>query len=203
MCPPSYQHNGFVTTHAFGRIMYMYTRTYYKVYNGLFCHPTTKFTMDYSDTTINFLDVSVTKNSTKLSTDLFTKDTDSHQYLHATSCHPYSCKKSIPYGQTIRIKRICSDPEQLKLRLEDLSNWLVNRGYKQEIVSQQIHRVDAIDRETLPIKHPKQNNMEALTLILTYHHALKNVHEILREAHRHTLKSPRLQYVYTKSCFLK
>ena len=78
------------------------------------CHPTIKFTMDYSDTTINFLDVSVTKNSTKLSTDLFTKDTDSHQYLHATSCHPYSCKKSIPYGQAIRIKRICSDPEQLK-----------------------------------------------------------------------------------------
>ena len=28
--------------------------------------------MDYSDTTINFLDISVTKNSTKLSTDLFT-----------------------------------------------------------------------------------------------------------------------------------
>ena len=159
------------------------------------CHPTIKFTMDYSDTTINFLDVSVTKNSTKLSTDLFTKDTDSHQYLHATSCHPYSCKKSIPYGQAIRIKRICSDPEQLKLRLEDLSNWLVNRGYKQEIVSQQIHRVDAIDRETLLIKHPKQNNIETLTLTLTYHPALKNVHEILRKAHRHTLKSPRLQYV--------
>ena len=105
--------------------------------------------MDYSDTAINFLDVSVTKNSTKLSTDFFTKDTDSHQYLHATSYHPYSCKKSIPYGQVIRKKRIYSDPEQLKLQLEDLSNWLVNRGYKQEIVSQQIHRVDAIDRETL------------------------------------------------------
>ena len=101
----------------------------------------------------------------------------------------------IPYGQVIRIKRICSNPEQVKLRLEDLSNWLVNRGYKQEVVSQQIHRVDAIDRETLLIKHPKQNNIETLTLILTYHPALKNVHEILHKAHRHTLKSPRLQYV--------
>ena len=79
----------------------------------------------------------------------------------------------IPYGQVIRIKRTCSNPEQVKLRLEDLSNWLVNRGYKQEIVSQQIHRVDAIDRETLLIKHPKQNNIETLTLILTYHPALK------------------------------
>ena len=118
--------------------------------------------MDYFDTTINLLDVSVTKNSTKLSTDLFTKDTDFHQYLHATSCHPNSCKKSIPYGQAINIKRICSDTEQLNLRLEDLSNWLVNRGYKEEIVSQQIHRVDAIDRETLLIEHPKQNNIERI-----------------------------------------
>ena len=130
-----------------------------------------------------------------MSTDLFTKDADSHQYLYATSCHSYICKKSIPHGQAIRIKRICSDPEQLKLRLEDLSNWLVNRGYNQEIVSQQIHRVDAIDRETLLMKHPKQNNREALTLILTYHTALKIVHEILCKAHPHTLKSPRLQYV--------
>ena len=55
--------------------------------------------MDYSDTTINFLDVSVTKNPTKLSTDLFTKDTDSQQYLHATSCHPCSCKKSLMDNQ--------------------------------------------------------------------------------------------------------
>ena len=151
--------------------------------------------MDYSDTTINFLNVPVTKNSTKLLIDLFAKDTDSHQYLHATSCHPYSCKKSIPYGQAIRIKRIGSDPEQLKLRLEDLCIWLVNREYKQEIVNQQIHRVNATDRETLLIKHPKQNNIETLTLTLTYHPALKNVHERLRKAHRHTLKSPRLQYV--------
>ena len=154
------------------------------------CLPIIKFTMDYSDTTINFLDVSVTKNSTKLSINLFTKDTYSHQYLHATSCHSYSCKKSIPYGQEIRMKRICSDPEQQKLRLEDLRNWLVNRGYKQKIVSQQIHRVDAIDRDTLIIKHPKQNTIETLTLVLTYHPALKNV-----TPHCHTFKSPRLQYV--------
>ena len=50
-------------------------------------HPTIKFTMNYSDTNNNFLDVYVTKNSAKLSTDLFTKEADFHQYLHETSCH--------------------------------------------------------------------------------------------------------------------
>ena len=76
----------------------------------------------FSNNTI-FLDVSITKKGTKLSTDLFTKDTDSHQYLHATSCHPTSCKESIPYGQTICIKRICSDTNHLKTRLNSLSDW--------------------------------------------------------------------------------
>ena len=56
--------------------------------------------MHYSITNTNILDVYVTKkNEKRLSIDLFSKDTDSHQYLHATSSHPPNCKKSISYGQ--------------------------------------------------------------------------------------------------------
>ena len=55
---------------------------------------------------INFLDVLMSKNENEknLVTSLFTKPTDTHQYLHATSCHRSVYKKSIPYGQTIRMK---------------------------------------------------------------------------------------------------
>ena len=104
------------------------------------------------------------KNGTKWLTDFFTKDTNSHQYLHATSCHPPNCK-SIPYGQVICIKRICSDANQLKTRLNSLSDWLVNRGYKKEVIfMKEIHRVDAIERESLLLKHRKQYKRETLTL---------------------------------------
>ena len=72
-------------------------------------HPTIKHTIHYSSTNINFVDVFITKNGTNLSTDLFTKDTHSREYLHVGSCSPPNCKKSIPYGQVIRIKRICCD----------------------------------------------------------------------------------------------
>ena len=72
-------------------------------------HPTIKFTMEKSYEKINFLDVVVYKENKCLSTDLYTKDTDTHQYLHAKSCHRSCIKRAIPYGQAIRIKRICSD----------------------------------------------------------------------------------------------
>ena len=46
-----------------------------------------KLTMKKSLNKINFLDVTVSKNNNKLSTNLCTKKTDIFQYLHAKSCH--------------------------------------------------------------------------------------------------------------------
>ena len=60
-------------------------------------HPTMKFTADWSKEKVNFLDVEVTLNNGVLSSDLFGKPTDTHQFLDPTSCHPYDCKKCIPY----------------------------------------------------------------------------------------------------------
>ena len=71
--------------------------------------------MDYSKNSINLLDVKVSKSESEntLCTSLFTKPTDTHQYLHALSCHQSIYKRSIPYGQAVRINRICSDEEDL------------------------------------------------------------------------------------------
>ena len=83
-------------------------------------HPTIKFTMDYSYETINVFDVQVSKKNSALETDLYRKDTDRHQYLHAKSCHRYVYKKYIPFGQAIRLRRIISDDIVLDERLKEL-----------------------------------------------------------------------------------
>ena len=44
-------------------------------------HPTIKFTSNYSFTSIPFLDVNVSLINGKITTDLYTKPTDKHQYL--------------------------------------------------------------------------------------------------------------------------
>ena len=88
--------------------------------------------MGYSTTEIDFLDVTVTKVGDKSETNLYCKSTDTHDstFMHNHVNAMY--KKSIPYGQAVRIKWIWSKEEKRNSRLEQLKQWLVNRGYKED-----------------------------------------------------------------------
>ena len=73
-----------------------------------------------------------------LSTDLFFKPTDTHQYLHKKSCHSWHTKKAIPYGQALRFHRICSEDRQFQERVGELAGWLKDRGNEESLVNEQI-----------------------------------------------------------------
>ena len=110
---------------------------------------TIKFTSDASKTTVNFLDVKISLKDGKFSTDLFVKPTDTHQFLHPSSCHPFHCKKAIPFSQALRLNRICSSDDEFENRCEDLYDWLRDRGYKHKLVEDQIRRACNFDRNDL------------------------------------------------------
>ena len=38
------------------------------------------------------------------------------------SCHPYHCKKDIPYSHTLRLNRICSDNSNFDKRYDELES---------------------------------------------------------------------------------
>ena len=77
----------------------------------LMVSPAIQFTVVYSFKSVNFLDVSVTLTDDEtISTDIYTKPKDTHQYFHMNSCHPNHIKKAIVFSQVIRILRICGDP---------------------------------------------------------------------------------------------
>ena len=65
------------------------------------------------------------------------------------------CKNSIAYGQAIRLKKICSDENDLQRNLVSLEYWLVNRGYRAEKVRPEIQKINLIDRANLLIKKKK------------------------------------------------
>ena len=97
-------------------------------------HPTKKFTCDYSQETVHFLDVQVILENNEISTDLYVKETDSHQYLQPWSCHPYHSVKSIPYSQALKLNRICSNNIFYDNRCNELEKWLSDSNYKQKLV---------------------------------------------------------------------
>ena len=62
-------------------------------------HNTIKFTVDWSDSRVNFLDTSIVLNDGLITTDLYSIPTDKHQYFLHTSCHPNACKKESLLGK--------------------------------------------------------------------------------------------------------
>ena len=72
-------------------------------------HPSIEFNQKFSKLKIEFLGVLVYKDEQqRLQTTLFRKKTDRQSYLRAKTDHSASLKKSIPYSQILRGKRICS-----------------------------------------------------------------------------------------------
>ena len=80
-------------------------------------HPTIKFTAEYFNKEVNFLDVNITLIDGELKTGLFLKPTDTHQFLDPISSHPYHCKKGIPYSQALRLNRI------MRISINDVMIW--------------------------------------------------------------------------------
>ena len=150
-------------------------------------HDNIKFTSEYSRETIRFLDVQVTmREGGVLTTDLFCKPTDTHQFLHKKSCHPWHTKKAIPYSQALRYRSICSEGRQFRDRVGNLAGWLKDRGYEESIVNEQIDRVRRLDRETLLAetdRGPNPGRGDRIPLVITYHPAFNSVGKAIRSLH--------------------
>ena len=86
------------------------------------CHDSIKFTLEVSCLKINFLDITITnEHGGSVSTNLYCKPTDSHNYLLYSSEHPRHLLNGIPYSQFVRIKRLFSKPEDFRLNALMLS----------------------------------------------------------------------------------
>ena len=99
-------------------------------------------------------------------------------------------KISIAWGQAVRFKRICSIEEKLNNRLEQLIQFLVKRGYKEDHVDSEIERVKLVKRTVLFQKQDKKVD-DSIAFVLTYHPALYQFYEVMLRLHKHVLKSPR------------
>ena len=142
-------------------------------------HPSIKFTHEISNTTISFLDTSSSLSEGELSTDLYSKPTDTKQCPLPSSYYPPHVTRSIPYSQSLRIRRIFSTDKSLKKRLSQLSNHLKRNGYKQIIIKKSFNKAHKISRINLLWYKEKQKG-KRIPCVLTYHTCLRNSFNTIR-----------------------
>ena len=131
-------------------------------------HPTIKSTANYSRK-ISFLDVEVIKGN-QLVNNLYIKPTDTHRYLHASSCHVF---------HALRLNRICSENSFFVKRCNDLEIWLKGRGYSGKLVRKQILKARKFSRAELLNSQRKKENEDKLVLDITYHPSLAQLKVIM------------------------
>ena len=145
-------------------------------------HSTIKFTCSHSSNHIPFLGVMVSVKDGSIETDLDIKPTDKHQYLIDWSCHPQHTKRAIPFSLALRLRRICSNPDNYKLRTNELIDYLANRGYDKTFLKTQIQRASDIIRTDALTNKPKTQT-ETTPLVITYNPALPKLAHII---HKHS-----------------
>ena len=92
-------------------------------------HQSIKFTHERSCHTVNFLDTSIHMDENRrIYTNLYENPTDTHLYLHYTSHHEL-CKSKVPYGQYLRLRRMCSKDQDFKYNSRKLTEFYIKRGY--------------------------------------------------------------------------
>ena len=97
-------------------------------------YSTIKFTSVISSSEIAFLDLTIYITDDKLCTRLYTKNTDRHVYLNFNSEHPINLKRSIPYSQFLRLKRIHSESQYLIQSQIHLYWYFIWREYPHDVL---------------------------------------------------------------------
>ena len=144
-------------------------------------YSTIKFTYEFSKSHISFLDVTVSlDNNNKISTDLFVKSTDTHQYLLHISCHPSHIRKSIPFNPALRIRRICSSTEKFQQRTNELLEFLCKRGHGRQYVQSQINKAFQIPRRDTLFYKSKTRNTDRPVFVTTYNPSLPNLNNVIK-----------------------
>ena len=132
-------------------------------------------TFNFHQEKLHFLTQCYTKTKiNNIQTTLYRKPTDQQAFLHAKSEHPRSPKRSIPYSQALRLKTICSTSREFDKNCAIIKQKFLDRQYKEEVLDEQIKKVDRIERIEL-FTCKEKNNKTRIPLSITYNRTLPNI----------------------------
>ena len=162
-------------------------------------HPSISFTYELSTEKVTFLDIDISLVNDSFETSVHYKTTDSHSYLKYSSSNPISTKNSIPYSQFLRLKRLCSDPNDFVDKAAEMANFFRQRSYPQNVIDEALEKVNNIPRTTALIPTTSQEEpMDRPVLVLTHHPHNIGVKRIVSENWKILSDSPVVGSLFSK-----
>ena len=146
-----------------------------------------QFTMEVGKESICFLDLNISIVNSKLCTSVYSKPTDSHLYLHSTSCHHPNTVKGISKGVSLRLRRICSTDADYKTKSKEYMAYLVSRGHVPNTVLETFDKIGSIPRKEAR-KTKKKSNLynDLVVFATTYNPVGPNISNIVKK-HKYLL----------------
>ena len=139
-------------------------------------HPNIKFSHETNKKIIHFLDLNVRLSNGNISTDLYVKPTNRHQFLHYTSSHPDHTKHSIVLSQALRVSRICSEKSDFLQHLEKMKSWFLVRGYPKDLIQSEMKKVNCTSKNR---NTKRGKSLKAVPFVMTYHPKLKSMSKVI------------------------
>ena len=148
---------------------------------------------------LSFLDLCLSISDARITTTIHYKATDTHSYLDYRSSHPPHCKKAIPYGQFLRLRRICSDDDEYEAKSKEMASFFENRGYPRSVVTNSQRRTQEISRERALGNSGRGHRArcaDKIPLVLTYHPKNQEVKKILLKNFRILSDEPTTKEIF-------
>ena len=144
-------------------------------------NPSIQFEQTITNTNMPFLDVNIIFENSRLTTDLYSKPTDKHQYFYYSSCHPKHTKTTLPYSLALRLQRICSNETLFQKRIEEMQSHLLQRGYKRGCIKDAIKKATSTSRDDALKESNDPQLINRIPFVVTYNPMLPNLHKIFKD----------------------
>ena len=138
-----------------------------------------KYTYTNSNNTVTFLDPQLTIDNNHIKSCAHFKPTYSHNDLLFSVSRPPSCKQSILFSQMLRIKRCCSDNDDVIMISNQVVNHFSAHQYPKHIIESAKKNARSILREEILKPSSKKISLDHIPLILPFHPSIYPLHHII------------------------
>jgi len=149
--------------------------------------PSIKFTLEIeTNNQLPFLDVLVKKSNTGFQTQVYRKKTHTNQYLHFSSNHQTTIKRSIIQTLYNRAKTICSSQDTFTEEVKNIKTALESNSYPPQFIENTINKIEHNNGHTTQQDATQQEQPHS-TMTIPYYPGLSET--IRRLGNRYNIRT--------------